>query len=68
MATGLIVIVILGVYFFTENTDNNVPNEVDSLSIKQLVNEYSTGILEAKSASITSKELIVTDRNKKSLT
>lgn len=67
VASGLVVIA-LGVYIFTGNVDRNAPNEIDAQSIKQLVNEYSTGILETKSASITSKQLIVTDSNDKSLT
>lgn len=67
MATGLAVVA-LGVYIFTGNVERNAPNEIDAQSIKQLVNEYSTGILETKSASITSKQLIVTDSNDKSLT
>lgn len=67
VSTGLVVIA-LGVYIFTGNVERNAPNEIDAQSIKQLVNEYSTGILETKSASITSKQLIVTDSNDKSLT
>jgi hypothetical protein len=60
------VVVALGVYLVAGNIEKNTPSENDAQNIKQLVNDYSTRILKTESASITSKQLIVTDSDKKS--
>ncbi|OAB40428.1 CueP family metal-binding protein [Paenibacillus antarcticus] len=67
VVTGLVVIV-FGMYMVIGNFDRNAPKEIDAQSIKQMVHDYSTDILEAQSASITSKQLIVTDIDEKKLT
>lgn len=59
VATGAVAIA-LGVYIFAGNSDRNEPAGITGTpDIKQLVVDYSSGKLEAKSASITSKQLIV---------
>ncbi|MGF7047270.1 hypothetical protein J2T13_001775 [Paenibacillus sp. DS2015] len=67
LAIGLVAVVI-GAYMFAGGVERNVPNENDAQSIKQLVHEYSTGILKAQSASITSEQLIVTNGDVNKLT
>lgn len=58
---GGIAIIALGSYFIlTGNVDKKTePNALAPQSIKQMVHEYSVGNLSAKSASITSHQLIV---------
>src|SRR5690554_3652677 len=60
MLTGIVAIGI-AVYVFTTNYDSKVSVENDIQDVKQLVNEYSVGSIKAKSASITSRQLIVTE-------
>jgi hypothetical protein len=67
VATGLVAVA-LGVYIFAGSVERNAPNEIDAQSIRRMVHEYSTDILKAQSASITSKQLIVTNNDEKSLT
>lgn len=57
-----IVIVALGVYLFILNNETNTPQETNPESVKQLVQDYS-GRKSKDSASITSEQLIVTDRS-----
>lgn len=56
-----VLVVILGGYLFASNIDSNESGKMDDQNIKQLVYDYSTGIIKAKSASITSRQLIVTN-------
>ena len=65
--TGLFAIT-LGVYLFTVNVDNDVPKDNEAQSIKQLVHDYSVGNIKAQSASITSRQLIVTNSDKSQVT
>lgn len=58
----------IGVFMFVGSIERNAPTEIDAQSIKKMVHEYSTDILTAKSASITSKQLIVTENDEKSST
>ncbi|MNW55090.1 hypothetical protein D3C74_327320 [compost metagenome] len=60
-AIGVIAVAALGSYFLiTGQADKQKEsNAIDDQSIKQIVQEYSVGKLSAKSASITSSQLIV---------
>ncbi len=58
----------IGAFMFVGSIERNAPIEMDAQSIKKMVHEYSTDILTAKSASITSKQLIVTENDEKSST
>lgn len=60
-AAGVIAVAALGSYFLiTGQADKQTEsNAADAQSIKQLVQDYSVGKLSAKSASITSSQLIV---------
>jgi hypothetical protein len=61
--------VALGAYIFTGGVERNSPNEnKDTQSVKQLVDNYSSGNIKARSASITSKQLIVNEGEANSLT
>lgn len=71
---GLIIIA-LGIYGFTvlngnqDNTDSGSNTaKTDAVEIKQLVADYSAGKLEAKSASINSRQLIVTNSDESQVT
>ncbi|OAB28291.1 hypothetical protein PMSD_22425 [Paenibacillus macquariensis subsp. defensor] len=69
VATGLGAVALgIGAFMFVGSVDRNVPTEIDAQSIKTMVHEYSTDILTAKSASITSKQLIVTENDEQSST
>ncbi len=51
------------------NTNEDISSEKgETENIKELVNEYSVGKLKDQTASITSKELIVTDSDENKLT
>lgn len=67
MATGAVAIAV-GVFLFAGGTDKDVPTENETINIKQLVNEYTTGTIDNQSASITSQQLIVTNADKKQIT
>ncbi|MCK8489771.1 CueP family metal-binding protein [Paenibacillus sp. MBLB2552] len=60
-AVGVITVAALGSYFLiTGQADKETEsNAIDAQNIKQLVQDYSVGKLSAKSASITSNQLIV---------
>ncbi|WP_307590649.1 CueP family metal-binding protein [Paenibacillus wynnii] len=53
---------------FSGGTERNEPKALDTQNIKELVQEYTSRTKTAESASITSKELIVTEGDAKSLT
>ncbi|AJS58788.1 CueP family metal-binding protein [Paenibacillus sp. IHBB 10380] len=59
VATGVVVVAV-GAYFLTGSVEKKEPIKIDAQEIKQLVQEYSVGNIENLSASITSKQLIVT--------
>lgn len=58
----------IGVYSFIANDEGNPPKEQEVPNIKQLVHDYSIGTAEAQSASITSQQLIVVDKEQNELT
>jgi hypothetical protein len=58
----------IGAYSFMANDEGVAPKEQEVPNIKQLVQDYSIGNVEAQSVSITSQELIVTDKEKNELT
>ena len=58
-----IVIVALAVYLFVLNNETKVSQESDPESVKQLVQEYSASQTKNETASITSEQLIVTDKS-----
>ncbi|OAB44730.1 CueP family metal-binding protein [Paenibacillus glacialis] len=58
----------IGVFVFVGTIEKDSATKIDAQSIKKMVHEYSTDILTAKSASITSKQLIVTENDEKSST
>jgi len=60
VVTGLVAVA-LGVYLFVTSLDSSVLNKADVANIKQLVHDYSVGNIKAESASITSRQLIVTN-------
>jgi hypothetical protein len=60
LVIGMIV-VILGGYLVAINIDRDESEVIEDQNIKQLVQDYSVGIKQAKSASITSQQLIVTN-------
>lgn len=63
ISIGLISIA-FGVFIFTGGTENNELNENEiTQDVKQLVHDYSTRKITAQSASITSRQLIVTDED-----
>lgn len=66
LAAGVIVVAALGTYYiFTGNAEKEVATvKLDAQSVKQLVHDYSTGNLQAQSASITARQLMVTDEGK----
>lgn len=66
-ATGAVVVAV-GVYLYAGGIEKDAAAEKDTLNIKQLVQEYSTGIIKDQSASITSQQLIVTDNDNKTIT
>jgi hypothetical protein len=59
LVVGMIVI-ILGGYLVAMNIDRDKSEVIEGQNIKQLVHDFSVGINKAKSASITSRQLIVT--------
>ncbi|MCG3420041.1 CueP family metal-binding protein [Oceanobacillus jordanicus] len=59
---GFALVVLVG-YLFAVNDSNMTPKDDGSKDIKDLVHDYSIGKAEDQSASITSQELIVTDRD-----
>ena len=63
-----LVAVALGVYFFVINGESNEPLEKETGNIKESVHDYSVGNIKKQTASITSQQLIVTDRDEKQLT
>ncbi|AOZ92419.1 CueP family metal-binding protein [Paenibacillus crassostreae] len=63
-----VVVVVLGTYLFTESIERNAPKENKTQNIKQLVHDYSVGNIKNQSASITSRQLIVTDSDENQLT
>lgn len=65
IAVAVVAIVALGVYLFTLSGENDEPKISKTEDVKQLVQDYTEGKIQNQSASITSKELIVTDSNKK---
>ncbi|MEX1030289.1 MAG: CueP family metal-binding protein [Paenibacillaceae bacterium] len=65
--TGLIA-VILGAYLFAVSVDKDAPKDNEALSMKQLVHDYSVGNIKAQSASITSRQLIVTNSDESQIT
>jgi len=69
VATGLGAVALgIGVFMLVGSIEKNTPTEIDAQSIKKMVQEYSTDILTAKSASITSTQLIVTENDEQSST
>ena len=67
IATGLVVVAIGG-YMLTGNSKETASVPSETQNIKGIVQDYSSGKLSAQSASITSRELIVTESDDKSLT
>lgn len=63
----ILVIILCGTYIFVLGTNENksTSNENKNIDIKKLVNDYSVGHLTAQSASITSDQLIVTEKDLK---
>ncbi|MFD1776094.1 CueP family metal-binding protein [Paenibacillus rhizophilus] len=67
LITAALIAVVLGTYVIAGGAKTKETANQTVPSIKQLVNDYSSGNLDAKSASITSHELTVTaDNNDKS--
>jgi hypothetical protein len=60
LVMGMIVI-ILGGYLVAMNVDRDQSEVIEDQNIQQLVHDFSVGINKAKSASITSRQLIVTN-------
>lgn len=68
IATGLIAVAIGG-FMYAGGAEKDEPKaSTDTQNIKALVQEYTSRTKTAESASITSKELIVTDTNAKPVT
>lgn len=67
MKKGLLVVMglLLSLVLVACNNDSGAPNEEGQQDIKEKVHEYSVGVFEDVTASITSHELIVTDNGKK---
>ncbi|WP_040948997.1 CueP family metal-binding protein [Gorillibacterium massiliense] len=63
---GAVVVVLLSVYW--GNNQRNAPSKMNNQDIKQLVQDFSSGKQKAKSASITSNQLIVTRSGSRSVT
>jgi hypothetical protein len=61
-------VVAIGAYIFVSQANDRKAEEVDARQMKQLVQNYSVGKLQAKSASITSRQLIVTDNDNRKVT
>jgi type II secretory pathway pseudopilin PulG len=69
LVATILVAVALGAYMFTGGVERNATDEKqDTQSIKQLVDNYSSGNIKAQTASITSKQLIVNEGEADSLT
>lgn len=67
-AMTLFATVVLGACNGESANVDNPTKEFETQDIKELVNEYSGSKIEGESASITSKQLIVTDKEEKELT
>ncbi|MRN52175.1 hypothetical protein GJB61_04105 [Paenibacillus sp. LC-T2] len=61
LATGLVVIVLAGIYMFVGSSEKKESTEIETQSMKQMVHDFSVRNTVAESASITSKQLTVTD-------
>jgi hypothetical protein len=68
MLTAACMAIVLGMIMLTGCSDRNTQAENEVLDIKQLVQDYSTGKMEDASASITSRQLIVTGSDDKKMT
>lgn len=66
LTAGVIVVAALGTYYiFTGNAEKEAATvRLDAQSLKQLVHDYSADNLQAQSASITARQLVVTDEGK----
>ncbi|GBK66781.1 hypothetical protein DJ90_2827 [Paenibacillus macerans] len=66
LAAGVIVVAALGTYYiFTGSAEKEAATvRLDAQSLKQLVHDYSADNLQAQSASITARQLVVTDEGK----
>ncbi len=53
--------VVLAVFVFTANDENNMTQVNEATNMKELVHDYSVGKIEGQTASITSHQLIVTE-------
>ncbi|MDL4840596.1 CueP family metal-binding protein [Aquibacillus rhizosphaerae] len=60
--TGLVAVALVA-YLFAVNGKTNTQTETKTEDIKQLVHDYSVGKKENENASITSQELVVTDKD-----
>src|SRR5690625_2803056 len=65
---ALLLITLLAACNGKDTEDNNSSKDNVPKDIKELVHDYSVGSIENQTASITSKQLIVTDSNKDELT
>mgnify|MGYP000654264435 CR=1 FL=1 len=66
ITTGVVILAIGG-YMVTGIHKDTESNAIDAQNIKQLVSSYSSGSMEAQSASITSQTLIVTGNDAKTV-
>lgn len=64
---ALLLIILLAACNVENTEDNNSSKDNVPKDIKELVHDYSVGSIENQTASITSKQLIVTDSNKDEL-
>ncbi|GJM71109.1 hypothetical protein HMSSN036_33250 [Paenibacillus macerans] len=66
LTAGVIVVAALGTYYiFTGSAEKEAATvRLDAQSLKQLVHDYSADNLQAQSASITARQLVVTDEGK----
>lgn len=63
MKVKMIAVLVLVMVIFVGCSNGDGNNEMGTAEIKEMVQDYTVGNLEAASASITSSELIVTDEN-----
>lgn len=61
--TALLTVIVLAACGSTSKEEGQPIKQKETGDIKELVNDYSTGNKKAQNASITSKELIVTNTN-----
>lgn len=59
------IVIALGVYLLAGNAGDSKKTSIEASDVKQMVHDLSTRNMTAESASITAKQLIVTDQNAK---